>query len=643
MHNLGLSQLALIMSLNTQYLDREYPETIPPRRNKARIGDILMQGGQLDAGDLLKALALQQHEDLRLGEMLQGLGFSTETAVMAALGKQSALPVIDLNTDPPARVLANLIDPSIGIQHGFVIWKQIDETLIVAISEPIQADIARLQLGHISQQIQFVLASRETILGYYQSEFSEQLSEAANLRCPEHLSTRSWSGRKPKLIGAFLLAVFTCAAVLIPELLIAGLLGWIFIALIGNSGFKLLTMIAFLISKQDIPPPKRADRLPKISILVPLLHESDILDRLIQRMAALVYPKELLEICLVYEANDTQTKEHLASRRLPNWMRTIEVPENQLQTKPRAMNYALDFCRGDIIGIYDAEDAPEPDQLYRVTASFENADDDVACVQCRLDYYNSKTNWLSRCFTIEYAILFRVVLPGLERLGLPIPLGGTSVFFRRDKLEELGRWDAHNVTEDADLGIRLRSLGLRCICAPTTTFEEANFRMVPWVRQRSRWLKGFLLTWITHMREPVNLFRTLGPLGFIVFHILFLGTFTSFAAAPLVLPLWAFSAGMELQIYQSISPLFLNVLMSAFIATEIMLLVLGAIALQQREKSGLLMYLPLMLIYWPLGSFAAYKALYELFAKPMYWDKTQHGINDHEYQGEIDRLTTAQD
>ena len=631
------------MSLIAQNIDREYPETIPTRRNRARIGDILMQGNQLDSGDLLTALTLQKHEDLRLGEMLQGLGFSTETAVLAALGEQSALPVIDLKADPPARILGNLIEPSIGIQHGFVIWKQLDEVLIVAISDPMQADTVRMQLGHISPKIQFVLASREAILRYYQSEFSECLSAAANLRCPEHLSTRSWSGRKTKLIGVVLLTIFICAALMIPEPLITGLLVLVFIALIGNSSLKLLSMIAFLKSKQDSSPLKRAGKLPKISILVPLLNESDILDRLIQRMAALVYPKELLEICLVYEATDAQTKEHLASRRLPNWIRTIEVPENQLQTKPRAMNYALDFCRGDIIGVYDAEDAPEPNQLYRVTESFENADDDVACVQCRLDYYNSKTNWLSRCFTIEYAILFRVILPGLDRMGLPIPLGGTSVFFRRDKLEALGRWDAHNVTEDADLGFRLRSLGLRCICAPATTFEEANFRMVPWVRQRSRWLKGFLLTWITHMREPVNLFRTLGPQGFIVFHILLLGTFISFAAAPLVLPLWVLCAGLELQIYQSVSPLFLNALMSAFIATEILLLVLGATALKQREKSGLLMYLPLMLIYWPLGSFAAYKALYELFAKPMYWDKTQHGINDHEYQGEIDRLTMTQE
>jgi len=632
------------MSLTAPYLDREYPEKIPPRRNEARIGDILMESGHLDAGDLLKALTLQQHEDLRLGEMLQGLGYSNETSILAALGEQSALPVIDIERDPPASILGQLIAPSIGIHHGFIIWKQIDDTLIVAISDPMQSDAAHRQLAHISPHIQFVLTSREAILRHYQAVFSEQLSEAANTRCPEHLSTRNWSGRKPKVIGMVLLISFISITILIPEYLITVLLAWVFIALIGNSSFKLFTLIAFLRTKKDVPAPARAraDRLPKISILVPLLNESDILDRLIQRMTALVYPKELLEICLVYEASDHKTKKHLESRHLPYWMRTIEVPENQLKTKPRAMNYALDFCRGDIIGIYDAEDAPEPDQLYRVTRCFENAPEDVACVQCRLDYYNSKTNWLSRCFTIEYAILFRVVLPGLERLGLPIPLGGTSVFFRRDKLEQLGRWDAHNVTEDADLGIRLRRLGLRCICAPATTFEEANFRIIPWIKQRSRWLKGFMQTWITHMREPVNLYHNLGLTGFIVFHILFLGTFTSYAAAPLILPLWALSAGFELPLYQNISPYFLNALMIAFIATECLLLVLGAVALRQREKSGLFLYLPMMLIYWPLGTFAAYKALYELFAKPMYWDKTQHGINDREYQAEIDRLTGTQ-
>lgn len=626
------------MSLTAPSFDRKYPISAPPRLNKARIGDILMETGQLDAGDLFKALALQKHEDLRLGEMLQGLGFSSEASILAALGEQSALAVIDLESDPPAQVLGQLIDPSIGIHYGFVIWKQLDDVLVVALSDPQAAESVQQQLNHICPHIQFVLTSREAILRYYQSTFSEQLSNAANTRCPDSQSSRNWSGYKTKLIGILLLIGLISAAVWMPDMVVYVFLGWVFLALVGNSSFKLLTLISFLKGKNEIPLPARSKRLPKISILVPLLNESDILDRLIDRMSALIYPKELLEICLVYEVSDKKTKRHLETRRLPYWIRPIEVPENQIKTKPRAMNYALDFCRGDIIGVYDAEDAPEPDQLYRVIDSFETAADNVACVQCRLDFYNTNTNWLSRCFTIEYATLFRVILPGLERLGMPILLGGTSVFFRRDKLEYLGRWDAHNVTEDADLGIRLHRLGLRCICAPATTFEEANFRILPWIKQRSRWLKGFLQTWVTHMRAPVKLFQNLGPLGFVMFHIMFLGTFTSFATAPLVLPLWALSAGFELPIYQSVSPLFLKVLMLAFIATECLLLVLGAVALRQKKENRLFMFLPMMLFYWPLGSFAAYKALYEFFAKPTYWDKTQHGINDHEYQAEIDRL-----
>ena len=146
--------------------------------------------------------------------------------------------------------------------------------------------------------------------------------------------------------------------------------------------------------------------------MVPLLREHDILDRLITRMSKLDYPKELLQICLVYEADDAQTILHLASRRLPPWFSKIEVPKDSLQTKPRAMNYALDFCRGDVIGIYDAEDAPEPDQIQKVVAHLQNAPTEVAAVQCILDFYNARTNWLSRCFTVEYAILFRVVLKG---------------------------------------------------------------------------------------------------------------------------------------------------------------------------------------------------------------------------------------
>ena len=138
------------------------------------------------------------------------------------------------------------------------------------------------------------------------------------------------------------------------------------------------------------------------------------------------------------------------------------------------MNYALDFTNGDYVGIYDAEDAPAPDQLWKVVDAFKRAAPDVACLQGVLDFYNAKQTWLTRCFTIDYAIWFRLVLPGLVRLGLPIPLGGTTVFFRRSALEALGRWDAHNVTEDADLGLRLARRGYRCAFMPSVTEEEAT-------------------------------------------------------------------------------------------------------------------------------------------------------------------------
>ena len=185
------------------------------------------------------------------------------------------------------------------------------------------------------------------------------------------------------------------------------------------------------------------------------------------------------------------------------------------------MNYALDFCRGTIIGVWDAEDAPEPDQIEKVAARFNEAAPNVVCLQGMLDYYNARQNWISRCFTIEYATWWRVVLPGMARLGFVIPLGGTTLFFRRKALEKLGRWDAHNVTEDADLGVRLARHGYVTELIPTVTYEEANCRPWRWVRQRSRWLKGFMITYIVHMRDPAQLLRDLGFKRFMGLQMIF--------------------------------------------------------------------------------------------------------------------------
>lgn len=200
-------------------------------------------------------------------------------------------------------------------------------------------------------------------------------------------------------------------------------------------------------------------RLPKVSILVPLFREKDIAGKLLERLSALDYPAELLEFKLIVEMRDTVTLAALDRTTLPPTMQVIVVPEGEVQTKPRAMNFALDQCEGAIIGIYDAEDEPAPDQLHQVVRQFARSDPSVACLQGRLNFYNARATWLSRCFAIEYATWFGMVLPALHRLGWAVPLGGTTVFFRRPILEEVGAWDAHNVTEDADLGMRLARNG----------------------------------------------------------------------------------------------------------------------------------------------------------------------------------------
>ncbi|MFN3576201.1 MAG: glycosyltransferase, partial [Tabrizicola sp.] len=368
---------------------------------------------------------------------------------------------------------------------------------------------------------------------------------------------------------------------------------------------------------------------PVVSIIVALYREDDIAPRLVRRLARLDYPAELLDVILAVEAEDTVTLDALAQAELPPWMRVVVVPDGQIKTKPRALNHALDHARGAIIGVYDAEDAPEPDQLRKVVARFQRSGSRVACLQGVLDYYNPRTNWLSRCFTIEYAGWFRLVLPGLARLGLVVPLGGTTLFFRRDVLDRLGAWDAHNVTEDADLGIRLARHGYRTDLIDTVTFEEANCRALPWIKQRSRWIKGYMMTWAVHMRAPRHLWRQLGPWGFLGFQVLFLGSIAQFLLAPL---LWSFlilSFGVPHPLSAVLPAAAVWTIAGIFFLSEATNIFVGALGLCRTGHGLSLLWVLTLKVYYPLASLAAYKGLLELATRPFYWDKTAHGLFDH--------------
>jgi cellulose synthase/poly-beta-1,6-N-acetylglucosamine synthase-like glycosyltransferase len=225
------------------------------------------------------------------------------------------------------------------------------------------------------------------------------------------------------------------------------------------------------------------------------------------------YPRDRLDIKLVLEADDTETI--AAAEQCGGGLEIVRVPDHGPRTKPKAANYALSFARGEYLVIYDAEDRPEPDQLLKAVAAFRAAPRRIACLQARLNFYNADHNWITRMFALDYALWFDVLLPGLDRIGVPMPLGGTSNHFRTQILRDIGGWDAFNVTEDADIGIRLSQLGFGVSMIASTTYEEAPIALGPWLRQRSRWLKGYMQTWLVHMRDPLRLLRSAGPGGFL--------------------------------------------------------------------------------------------------------------------------------
>ena len=369
--------------------------------------------------------------------------------------------------------------------------------------------------------------------------------------------------------------------------------------------------------------------LPRYAVLVPLYRETCVIDQLIDALRALDYPPDRLQISFVVEQHDHPTREALARRVLCPHMRVVVVPPGNPRTKPRALNYALQDAVGDYVVVFDAEDMPEPDQLKRALSLFQSAGGKVGCVQARLGLYNPNASLLSRQFTIEYNALFGALLPVLAYLRLPVPLGGTSSHFPRRILQAAGGWDAYNVTEDADLGIRLARLGLEVQVLSSTTWEEAPVTFRVWLCQRTRWLKGWMQTYLVHMRKPGRLWRELGAWQFLGFQMLMCAMLFS----ALVHPVFYVLLGINLVSTGTLSGT------SAGAATDILFSVglanlavgyLSAIALGAKavghspHTRGLAWHALAMPVYWLLISLAGYRALWQLATDPFSWEKTPH-------------------
>jgi cellulose synthase/poly-beta-1,6-N-acetylglucosamine synthase-like glycosyltransferase len=382
--------------------------------------------------------------------------------------------------------------------------------------------------------------------------------------------------------------------------------------------------------RRGVPQPAGAEmdpaRLPRYSLLIPLYDEAAIVADLVDALGAIDYPETALEILLIVEEADQTTRHAIETARRPAPTRVIVVPEGRPRTKPRALNYALHYATGDLVVVYDAEDMPEPSQLRRAAALLSETPG-LGCVQARLNVLNAEETWLTRQFAVEYTAQFDCLLPTLERLSLPVPLGGTSNHFPRAVLDEVGGWDPFNVTEDADLGIRLARLGWTVKVLDSTTWEEAPAVFSIWLKQRTRWLKGWMQTYLVHMRRPRETARDLGLLRFFGLQVLMGGLILS----ALVHPWFYVLAGLELAI-GPLTPPQDDALANAVKVIGLINLVsgyltgvaLGYVAVAGRRRRTLAAWALMMPAYWLLISLAAYRALFQLVSSPYSWEKTRH-------------------
>ncbi|NIX78175.1 glycosyltransferase family 2 protein [Microvirga terricola] len=393
-------------------------------------------------------------------------------------------------------------------------------------------------------------------------------------------------------------------------------------------GMVVLRLAASLLHNPIEPaalPPRVDDAdLPVYRIIAALYREKNVAAKLVAALMRLDYPRAKLDVKLVLEADDKETLNALTATGLPGFMEIIIAPPGYPRTKPRALNVALSLARGAFTVIYDAEDVPESGQLRLAVASFAAQPPDVVCLQARLTIDNTDDSWLTRLFTIEYAALFDVLNPGLAEIGCPITLGGTSNHFRTATLKELGGWDAWNVTEDADLGIRLARFGYRVADLPSSTWEEAPSTLKAWMHQRTRWMKGYMQTCISHSRRPHQTLSELGLWRFYGAVVVTLGTVLSALGYP-------FFTAAFLLLSTSVPT---DSIASAWLAGSRTLFVLGALAmvapaLLALRRRGLIQLAPWVLAlpaYYLLVSVACWRGLWDLVFRPFWWSKTFHGL-----------------
>ena len=608
-------------------------------RDDNELGAILIARGQLSVAQLTEAEILADKWAVDLLHVLQAKQWVSTIDVYRAISDHYRLPLVDLVQDRADDSLIKAADYKVMHATQTIPISVENGIITVATAQPGPAILLHI-LETYGNEAKIVLARPFDVDWWLQRALREDESHDAVWALAEHDPTLSAKtvATVPQLVFLYVvLSILIAGFVFAPFGTFIALNALLTIFYTGNFLFKAVLVWAGgdaqLASAEAITAEARLmhDRdLPIYTVLVPMFREPEVLPILTNALRNLDYPLAKLDIKIVLEEGDAETIEAAQNLGLESVFEIIRVPASHPQTKPKACNYALRYARGEYLVIFDAEDKPEPDQLKKVLAAFRQSPDNTACVQCRLNYYNARENWLTRMFTLDYSLWFDLMLPGLERLGIPIPLGGTSNHFRIDVLRELHAWDPFNVTEDADLGIRLTQKGYRVRVIDSTTFEEANVSIPNWIRQRSRWIKGYMQTFLVHTRRPIHLFRTIGFAGVLGFVFFIGGTFLTGLLNPIfwaIFTAWLVAGGLGLGAF--FPPVIMGFAIINLLIGNGLLIYLMMIAPVRRNWGDLAPWGLSVIGYWVLMTIASYKALWQLVANPFYWEKTQHGLSKH--------------
>lgn len=428
----------------------------------------------------------------------------------------------------------------------------------------------------------------------------------------------------------FVITILSVTLSVSPFLLISGAITLFYFIFMG---FKII----IIATSVQTPLPGASDEqlaalsdeaLPIYTVLLPLRDESEVADQIIKAMRGIDYPTHKLDFIVTVEKFDHATKEALIKAGMPEHWRIIELPDTNPKTKPKALNCAFLEAKGEYLVIYDAEIIPDKDQLKKALCVFA-ANPSMAVLQPHLDHYNTNQNMLTRLFTIEFTFHYDMFLPGLARFSLPVPLSGHSAHFKMTALKECGAWDPYNVAEDCEIGMRLYRRGYRSSVFDSVSYEEAASSIDSWIKQRTRWMKGFIQTTIVHLRYPCLTKREMGGwLNFLVFLLIVPGTvvvnFLNIFMMGLLFA-WIFYQPAFIQDLYPLPVLYLANLVA--IMGGFLFIYFTMISLYRRGKFALVRWWFFQPLYWALLSYATVRATVQLMTSPHIWEKTEHGTH----------------